>query len=345
MSSKRFLDAIERRHFARRPSASLAARAERIEAKHGKLPADVRAFYARFESARLFDGGPRAPYSFVPLSKVRHAGAAAGLGRGSCPEHWLAICQVGGRDWLAVDARDGRVIDCSKRSLRAGEAPVVARSSGELLRRALASDGAPYWRARRFKSYGNALAGFVPARGAGRGAVELVKLVPLSATLAGEIGRRGLGWHLVVELYTGERGAEKRSLRVEASPTFSADQDWRNLARRVLRVPEARFVDANDPKRVDLRASRLELRFGPRDGATLPAKLRVTLHPDKRSTITIAGKTELRFLGISLAPAFVRPSKKNRAHAENLFAEYVALGTHEPPEITAGRFHAEPYLR
>jgi cell wall assembly regulator SMI1 len=128
------------------------------------LPADLKAFYRRYQTVRLFDGEYGATYRFVPIREI-HPTRIDMYGRDTDewgPGTWLTICDVQDGNYIAIDvaSKDGEsynYIDCFHETFaRPGESKVIARSFTELLERALQGGGdSVYYVQKGFIGYGD----------------------------------------------------------------------------------------------------------------------------------------------------------------------------------------------
>ncbi|MFL5351658.1 SMI1/KNR4 family protein [Archangium sp.] len=151
MPLNELLEEISRRHFPNPPASP--QQIEDFERRAGwRLDPDLRAFYSRFDGARLFKRDDEI-YRILPLSEIVRARVAI-LGKDSDeygPASWYAICDTGDSDYVAVDAstmENGRypLLDCFHETfMEAGSNKRIAHSFSDFLERALRSGGRPYW--------------------------------------------------------------------------------------------------------------------------------------------------------------------------------------------------------
>jgi cell wall assembly regulator SMI1 len=130
-----------------------------------RLPDDLKAFYRRYKTVRLFDGEYGATYRFVPVSEI-HPTRIDIYGEDTDewwrPRTWLTICDVLDGNYIAIDIaskhkRDYNYINCFHETFgRPGESKIIARSFTELLERALRGGGnSVYYLQEGFIGYGD----------------------------------------------------------------------------------------------------------------------------------------------------------------------------------------------
>ena len=139
---------------------------EAIEKHHGrKLPDDLKTFYWRYKTVKLFDSEYGATYRFVPVGEI-HPTRIDIFGEDTDewgPSTWLTICDVLDGNYIAIDIdskedKEYNYIDCFHETFaEPGECKVVAKSFTELLRRALSGVGnIAYYLQNDFAGYGDA---------------------------------------------------------------------------------------------------------------------------------------------------------------------------------------------
>lgn len=155
---------IDAHHFAE-PCADAGA-IDELEKRFGiRLPEDLKYFYRRYATAKLFDSEAGPAYRFVPLDEMRrtridiygpdHDSDAWG------PAGWLTVCDVQDGNYIAIDAAPDQAgaynyIDCFHETFaEPGESTVIAKSFTELLARALESKGSAFYLEKDFVDYGD----------------------------------------------------------------------------------------------------------------------------------------------------------------------------------------------
>ncbi len=131
---------------------------------HGwNFPDDLIEFHRRYRTVRLFDGPMGPCYRFVPVEEIRptrmdiYGKDEKELG----PDSWLTVCDIQDSNYIALDvaSRQGNsanYIDCFHETFaEPGECPIIARSFGELLERALHSGGNLFYAKDGFADYGD----------------------------------------------------------------------------------------------------------------------------------------------------------------------------------------------
>jgi hypothetical protein len=129
-----------------------------------RLPDDLKEFYRRYESVKLFDSEFGATYRFVPVSEI-HPTRIDIYGQDTDewgPSSWLTICDVLDGNYIAIDiaSKDGEAysyIDCFHETFaQPGECKIVAKSFTELLECALRGGGnSVYYLQEGFLGYGD----------------------------------------------------------------------------------------------------------------------------------------------------------------------------------------------
>jgi cell wall assembly regulator SMI1 len=139
---------------------------DRLQDKCGyELPEDIKAFYRRYRSVKLF-GKADFLYRFVPVSEM-HRTRLDICGEDTDewgPDTWLTVCDVQDNNYIAIDvaSKDGEkynYIDCFHETFaEPGSCTVIAKSFSELLERALhGGQDTVYYLDERFLGYGDAL--------------------------------------------------------------------------------------------------------------------------------------------------------------------------------------------
>ena len=130
------------------------------------LPEDLKVFYRRYSTVKLFDHEFGATYRFVPITEIHltridiYGKDLDELG----PSSWLTICDVLDGNYIAVDIasqenQNYNYIDCFHETFaEPGEATIVAKSFTELLERSLRGGGdSVYYCQKGFTGYGDGL--------------------------------------------------------------------------------------------------------------------------------------------------------------------------------------------
>ncbi|NBD08231.1 MULTISPECIES: SMI1/KNR4 family protein [Corallococcus] len=145
------LNVVAAQHYPHPPAT--AAAVEAFEHRMGwRLDPDLRAFYSRFDGAKLFRGS-NAPYQILPLAEVRRARVVMSQADTDAagPASWYAVCQLQDSNYVLLDV--GQQFD-GRYPLRDGYregfpdpyyCPVIAHSFAEFLAGALAAAGRSYW--------------------------------------------------------------------------------------------------------------------------------------------------------------------------------------------------------
>jgi cell wall assembly regulator SMI1 len=130
------------------------------------LPHDMKDFYRRYQSVRLFDSGSGATYRFIPIDKI-HPTRIDIYGEDTNewgPSTWLSICDVMDGNYIAIDVAsiigdECNFIDCYHESFaEPGECEIIARSFTELLEHALRGQSdIVYYLQEGFTGYGDAI--------------------------------------------------------------------------------------------------------------------------------------------------------------------------------------------
>jgi hypothetical protein len=154
---------IDAHHYAE-PCANESEIDEFARSKKYQLPEDLKVFYRRYRTVKLFEGEFGARYRIVPISEIHpaHIDIYGPTSDEDAPESWLTICDVLDANYIAIDvaSKDGEAynyIDCFHETFAMpGECKVVARSFTELLMRALQGGGdSLYYLQPGFKRYGD----------------------------------------------------------------------------------------------------------------------------------------------------------------------------------------------
>jgi cell wall assembly regulator SMI1 len=131
-----------------------------------QLPDDLKAFYRRYGSVKLFDTRYGASYRFVPVSEMHPTRIDIyGIGADADewgPSTWLTVCDVLDGNYIAIDVASGdegeyNYIDCFHETFATpGESKIVAKSFVELLDCALRGGGdTVYYTKKTFVGYGD----------------------------------------------------------------------------------------------------------------------------------------------------------------------------------------------
>lgn len=128
-----------------------------------QFPADLKRFYRKYKSVRLFDTGHYTTYQFVSLNEI-HPTRIDIFGEDTdefAPSNWLTICDVMDGNYIAIDITskkgdDYNFIDCFHETFGMhGENMIIAKSFTELLNLALRNGGENvYYLNRDFNGYG-----------------------------------------------------------------------------------------------------------------------------------------------------------------------------------------------
>lgn len=132
-----------------------------------RLPDDIKAFYKRYKTVRLFlrDYGDY-NYRFPPISEIHRTRIDIyGLDTDEWgPSNWFSICDVMDGNYIGIDLASGKgeqfhYIDCFHETFaQPNYSPIVALSFTELLHKALQHSDNLYFLAPGFQSYGDAVA-------------------------------------------------------------------------------------------------------------------------------------------------------------------------------------------
>jgi cell wall assembly regulator SMI1 len=139
---------------------------DRFETQYGyKLPADLKKFYKKYDTVRLFDDEYGGLYHFVPVSEI-HPTYKDIYGEDfdeQRPSAWFTICDIQDGNYIAIDLEsendnEFNYIDCFHETFaQPGECKVIAKSFTELLSRALRSKDRLYYFEEDFIGYGDGL--------------------------------------------------------------------------------------------------------------------------------------------------------------------------------------------
>ena len=133
-----------------------------------KLPDDLKEFYRRYKTVKLFDSEWGASYRFVPVNEMKITGYdiygdSANPEEFLWPKSWFTVCDVLDGNYLSVDlsSRKGdecNYIDCFHETYGTpGESKVIAKSFRELLEQSLMRGKEQFYLDNSFKDYGDAL--------------------------------------------------------------------------------------------------------------------------------------------------------------------------------------------
>jgi hypothetical protein len=129
------------------------------------LPSDLKAFYRKYKSVKLYESKYGFTYRFVPVSEIRRTRIDI-YGEDTDewgPNTWLTICDVMDGNYIAIDIASGNgelinFIDCFHETFaQPGECKIVARSFTELLEKALHGGEGLYYLQKDFIGYGDGL--------------------------------------------------------------------------------------------------------------------------------------------------------------------------------------------
>lgn len=133
-----------------------------------KLPEDIKEFYRRYKTVKLFENEWGATYRFVPVSEIKNTGYDI-YGDTADPEGffwpraWFTVCDVLDGNFIAVDlssrkSNECNYIDCFHETYGTpGESRVIARSFRELLERSLENGDQQFYLKEGFIDYGDGL--------------------------------------------------------------------------------------------------------------------------------------------------------------------------------------------
>jgi antitoxin YokJ len=133
-----------------------------------KLPEDLKEFYRRYKTVKLFDSERGATYRFVNVNEIKSTGFDI-YGVSTDPDEffwtraWFTVCDVLDGNYIAVDlsSRKGNeynFIDCFHETYGVpGESQVIAKSFRELLERSLENGDQQFYLKEGFKGYGDTL--------------------------------------------------------------------------------------------------------------------------------------------------------------------------------------------
>lgn len=163
MDLEKLFAEIETAHHFERAADSTAL--DVLEAQLGcSFPKDVKAFYRRYHTVRLFESDMGPSYRFVPVNAM-HQTRIDIFGPDSDewgPENWITICDVQDGNYIAIDidsfdGESANFIDCFHETFALSEGhPIIAKSFTELLERALRSHRELFWLQGGLSSYGDA---------------------------------------------------------------------------------------------------------------------------------------------------------------------------------------------
>jgi hypothetical protein len=150
-----------------------------------ELPDDLKEFYRRYKSVKLFPARGEWIYRFVPIGEMRITGLDifGAHYEGDGPNSWYTICDVRDGNYIAVDLASKRndycnYIDCFHETYAVpGECKIIATSLAELLGRCMRVAEGLYYLQPGFRDYGDAL-----------------EITPDTAIRRVEVQRSSLGW-------------------------------------------------------------------------------------------------------------------------------------------------------
>lgn len=139
---------------------------DRFESQCGyRLPTDLKQFYKKYNTVRLFDNEFGGLYRFVPVSEI-HPTYEDIYGKdfeGWRPSTWFTVCDIQDGNYIAIDleSKNNNIfnfIDCFHETFaEPGRCKVIAKSFTELLSRALQSQDRLYYLEEHFITYGDGL--------------------------------------------------------------------------------------------------------------------------------------------------------------------------------------------
>ncbi len=130
-----------------------------------KLPSDLKTFYKKYRSVKLFSSKYGCVYRFVPICDI-HPTYEDIYGKDfdeKRPSEWFTVCDVQDGNYIAIDlaSKNGdefHFIDCFHETFaQPGECKIIAKSFTELLRLALHSNDKLYYLQEDFTGYGDGL--------------------------------------------------------------------------------------------------------------------------------------------------------------------------------------------
>jgi len=133
-----------------------------------KLPKDLKEFYRRYKTVRLFDDQWGASYRFVPVIEMKVTGYdiygdSTNPDEFLWPKSWFTICDVLDGNYIAIDlsskkGNECNYIDCFHETYGTpGESRIIAKSFKELLEQSLKGGREQFYLKEDFKDYGDAL--------------------------------------------------------------------------------------------------------------------------------------------------------------------------------------------
>ncbi len=133
-----------------------------------ELPQDLKDFYHRYQTIKLFDHEWGASYRFVPVIEIKVTGydiygKSANPNDYLWPQSWFTICDVLDGNYIAIDlsSKNGNecnCIDCFHETYGIpGEAKVIAKSFRELLEESIKGGREHFYLQEGFDGYGDAL--------------------------------------------------------------------------------------------------------------------------------------------------------------------------------------------
>jgi cell wall assembly regulator SMI1 len=143
-----------------------AGEIDRFDERNGyRLPSDLKSFYRKYKSVKLFDGKYGPTYRFVPIIEI-HRTRIDIYGEDSDewgPRAWLTICDVADGNYIAIDLMSKNndqfnFIDCFHETFaQPGECQIVAKSFTELLDQALHGGKELFFLQKGFVGYGDGM--------------------------------------------------------------------------------------------------------------------------------------------------------------------------------------------
>ncbi len=139
---------------------------DEFEKRYGyELPDDLKIFYRRYKTVRLFPDRGGWQYRFVFVNEIHCVGFDI-LGKyykKNNTASWFTICDLMDGNYIAIDLASNKnnqwnYIDCFHETFGiAGECEVIAKTFTEFLERCLYSGDRLYYLEKDFQGYGDAL--------------------------------------------------------------------------------------------------------------------------------------------------------------------------------------------
>jgi hypothetical protein len=133
-----------------------------------ELPQDLKDFYHRYKTVKLFVRGSEAVYRFVPVTEMRETGFdiygdLVNPAEFLWPQAWFTICDVLDGNYIAIDlvsikGDECNFIDCFHETFGVpGESRVIAKSFREFLEKSIKGGEELFFLKKDFTGYGDAL--------------------------------------------------------------------------------------------------------------------------------------------------------------------------------------------